>query len=29
VMQGKLDPEPGIKQIVGEVQKSIDKNKGG
>ncbi|HEY3082168.1 MAG TPA: sugar ABC transporter substrate-binding protein [Chloroflexota bacterium] len=29
VMQGKLDPEAGIKQIVAEVQKSIDKNKGG
>jgi ABC-type glycerol-3-phosphate transport system substrate-binding protein len=29
VMQGKVDPGAGIKQIVAEVQKSIDKNKGG
>ena len=29
VMQGKLDPEAGVKQIVAEVQRSIDKNKGG
>jgi hypothetical protein len=27
VMQGKLPPDQGIKQIVAEVQKSIDKNK--
>ncbi len=29
VMQGKLDAKQGIKQIVDEVQASIDKNKAG